>query len=152
MKVYTIYNMCIIYECHYCINVFFLTSNSSCSFAILCFLHKVISIFAWADVNSFFTLFFFIAIMVFSSSLPSSMKRSATSMFALETLKERIVVNYSSEQLLDYITLIVKKENKQPHFCFFLGCLTNGLIHVCYQIYLHQLNKKGNLPFTTKKP
>ena len=86
--------------------------------------------------------------MVFSSLLPSSMKRSATSMFALETLKERIVVNYSSEQLLDYITLIVKKENKQPHFCFFLGCLTNGLIHVCYQIYLHQLNKKGNLPFT----
>ena len=120
---------------------FFLATNSWCSFAILRFLHKPISIFTWADVNCFFTLFFFPAIMVFSSSIPSSVKRSATSMFALETLKERIVINcHSSEQLLDYSTLIVKEYNKQPYFCFFLGCLTNGLIHVCYQIYLHQLN------------
>ena len=77
-----IYSTCAL-NVHYCINFFFLATDLSCSFVILCFLHKPISIFAGAGVNSFFTLFFFPATMAFSSSLPSSMKHSATSILAL---------------------------------------------------------------------
>ena len=42
------------------------------------------------------------ALMAFSSSLPSSMKRSATSMFALETLKRELL--FIAHQSSSYIT------------------------------------------------
>ena len=42
------------------------------------------------------------ALMAFSSSLPSSMKRSATSMFALETLKRESL--FIAHQSSSYIT------------------------------------------------